>query len=383
MSTRGRLYKRGRFWWIDYAAANGERVRESTKCERKADAELLLMEHLRARADGEVPPSQRPDLLFGDLMELARDHYHEEGQRSERLETSIDRLEVSFSGWKASAITTQAMHEFRRARLDAGAARSTINSELSALGLALNRAVAQGLLDRAPKVPRFKKLNNARSGIASETELATIIDNLPSGVAVLIEGAAATGWRTRSELTTRTWADVDLDGGWLRLQPGEGKTKKARMFPLSAVPHIHELLREQYRLKLEIERETGRIIQHVFFYHEGRSRGKPIRDFRKVWAKATKAAGVPDLLVHDLRRVAVKRLLSAGLSTTLCKRFTGHESDSVFDRYALIDLTQLEEAGEQYAAYLADNRAQPDRKVVALGGTRAAHSALEVSHETL
>jgi hypothetical protein len=100
-------------------------------------------------------------------------------------------------------------------------------------------------------------------------------------------------------------------------------------------------------------------------------------------AACEKHGPVPDLLVHDLRRVAVKRLLSAGLSTTLCKRFTGHESDSVFDRYALIDLAQLQEAGEQYAAYLRENRAEPERKVVGLSGTSTAQSTVETACEVV
>ena len=41
------------------------------------------------------------------------------------------------------------------------------------------------------------------------------------------------------------------------------------------------------------------------------------------------------------------------------------------------------EGGAQYAAYLEDNRAEPERKVVGLSGTPTAHSTVEVSHETL
>jgi integrase len=38
--------------------------------------------------------------------------------------------------------------------------------------------------------------------------------------------------------------------------------------------------------------------------------GEPMRDFRRAWATACKAAGVPGLLKHDLRRSAVRRLVN-------------------------------------------------------------------------
>ena len=41
-------------------------------------------------------------------------------------------------------------------------------------------------------------------------------------------------------------------------------------------------------------------------------KGEPILDFRAGWDKPVRAAGVPDLTFHDLRRTAVRTCGAAG-----------------------------------------------------------------------
>jgi integrase len=52
--------------------------------------------------------------------------------------------------------------------------------------------------------------------------------------------------------------------------------------------------------------------------------GDPILDFRSAWTKATKAAKLPGLLFHDLRRSAVRRMRQKGVPTAVAMRITGH-----------------------------------------------------------
>ncbi len=44
-----------------------------------------------------------------------------------------------------------------------------------------------------------------------------------------------------------------------------------------------------------------------------REDGKPVKDFRKAWENLTARAGLPNLIVHDLRRSAAKALRAAGV----------------------------------------------------------------------
>jgi integrase len=68
------------------------------------------------------------------------------------------------------------------------------------------------------------------------------------------------------------------------------------------------------------------------FHHNG----QPIRDFRGAWDQACTAAKKPSLLFHDLRRSAVRNLVSAGVDQSVATRITGHKTVSVFQRYRIV-----------------------------------------------
>lgn len=93
----------------------------------------------------------------------------------------------------------------------------------------------------------------------------------------MFEVAYLTGGRTKSEIVTRQWKHVDpKDGGWLRLEPGEGKNKKGRMFPL--FPQLRAVLDRQRAYTNAVTVKSGRIIPWVF--HRD---GKPIKDYKNAW----------------------------------------------------------------------------------------------------
>ena len=69
-----------------------------------------------------------------------------------------------------------------------------------------------------------------------------------------------------------------------------------------------------------------------------------MRDFRETWANACKAAEVPGLLFHDLRRTAARNLRRAGIAEGVIMKIGGWRTRSVFERYAIVSQTDIAEA---------------------------------------
>jgi integrase len=95
----------------------------------------------------------------------------------------------------------------------------------------------------------------------------------------------------------------------------------------------------------------GRIIAHVF-YRYGYRYGRPIRSLRRSWVTACRKAGRPGLLPHDLRRSAVRNRERAGISRSIAMKLTGHKTEAVYRRYAIVAENDLREAGAKLAAEL-------------------------------
>jgi Phage integrase family len=72
------------------------------------------------------------------------------------------------------------------------------------------------------------------------------------------------------------------------------------------------------------------------------------------WAEACRKAGLPALLFHDLRRSAVRNLERAGVSRSVAMKLTGHKTESVYRRYAIVAESDLRGGSAKLTA-LSDN----------------------------
>jgi len=75
-----------------------------------------------------------------------------------------------------------------------------------------------------------------------------------------------------------------------------------------------------------------------------------INDPKKLWGKIRRAAGCPDLRIHDLRHSFASAGISAGLSLAQIGGLLGHKSTQTTHRYAHL----IEEAGVAAATTVGD-----------------------------
>ena len=63
-------------------------------------------------------------------------------------------------------------------------------------------------------------------------------------------------------------------------------------------------------------------------------------------------AGRPGLLLHDIRRSAVRNLERAGISRSVVMKLTGHKTEAVYRRCAIVAESDLRDAGTKLTAML-------------------------------
>ncbi|MHC4560786.1 MAG: site-specific integrase, partial [Planctomycetota bacterium] len=98
---------------------------------------------------------------------------------------------------------------------------------------------------------------------------------------------------------------IDFKAETIRLWYGTTKNDEGRTFPFGRFPALKALLLRQKERTDAWQRVTGQIIPWVFHRN-----GKRIKDFRKSWAKACEAAGLPNRIQHDFRRYSEFRTIT-------------------------------------------------------------------------
>ena len=340
----GTLYRRGEVWWIQYSA-RGKKYRESSHSHVRADAARLLRKRVAEISRGAKVGRDAEKVTFDDLVALIQADYRQKQNRTwDRVEHAIKHLRPTFERLPAIDIGYDTVSRYVSKRLESGAAAGTVHHEVAALGRMLKLGTMAGLLPLRPPLPVIK-LDNVRKGFFTDEQVARVLQRLPDWYAAPIEFAWRTGWRI-GEVKSLTWAQVDFKAGTVRLEPGTTKNREGRIFPFAAFPALARLIKAQRRRTELWQKANGKIVPWVFWRD-----GKQLGDHRDVWMRCCREAGVPGRLVHDLRRSAVRNLERAGVPRSVAMKLTGHMTESVYRRYAIVSETDLADAVRKLAAF--------------------------------
>ena len=339
----GRVFKRGSVYWIAYCF-RGKEHRESSRSKNEAQALKLLKKRIGESVNGKLIGPVDERVTFEDLADALVTDYEVNRLRSIRsVRLSIKHLKERFALERAVDITTERIKKYVADRQREGAANASINRELAALKRMFKLGVESGRLRYAPHIPLLEE-NNAREGFLDHGVFLALHQHLPRYLKDPISFLYLSGWRV-GEMKALEWRDVDLAGRVVRLRQSVSKNKDGRLLPLSG-----ELL--------EIIERAGanRRLDCPYVFHLD---GQPVGDFKRAWATACKRAGVGKVLVHDLRRTAVRNMVRAGIPDRVAMTLSGHKTRSVFDRYNIVSEADLAAAAERLQAHLDAQPVQP------------------------
>ena len=368
MRGDGRVFLRGKSWWLQFEAQDGQqrepaRILDSIGVLRPAKNEAEARRALKARR-AEVLGGRfvgRPEKITVDeLLDDYVTHQENVGARSLRtLKLHLVPVRAAFGSWRVVELTTAAMESYQRDRREDGRAAATINRELELLRAALRYASKQTppklpaqLVPTVPMLP----VENTRTGFFTVAEVRALLERIEDAdVREFIEWAFRTGMR-RGEIGKLTWEMLDRSGSpWVLRIPGTiTKNAKGRSFGFDG----------QARAIIDLRVEARRLDCPLIFHRAGR----PMGPFRDLWKSALKAAGLPPgRLFHDLRRSAVRNLIRSGVDQTTAMKVSGHVTDSMFRRYNIVEEAETAAALKRADVWLST---QPLTRNVAVAGTR-------------
>src|SRR5579883_413990 len=341
-----RKHKGSKNWYIRYYLPDGRRIEEPTGTPVKQRALALLQKRLAERELGVSPAQDLKKLTYESIRQSLLDDYRMKGRRSLRNGRlafgGLSHLDKFFAGKSVAVITSDTIRRFIAARQADGAQAATINRSLALLRRMLNLARIEGKIQTVPYFPALKE-NPPRKGFVTHEQFGRLLAALPERLKPLIMLLYWTGVRV-GEARKIEWPQIDLNQRQIVMLGEQTKSGQPRILPLpdELVATLETVLEPNRR---------GRV------FYQG--------SFRRSWARACEQAGLghriktsngfpkyEGLLVHDLRRSAVRNLREAGVAETIIMAISGHRTTEVFRRYSIMSSEDLCRAMKQLEASL-------------------------------
>lgn len=248
-----------------------------------------------------------------------------------------------FGTMKLKSLRYDHLYKFKLDRLSTSTHQSSqrsiasVNRELAYLRRLLNIAERNNWIVKNPFKSGDSLIHQAdevrRDKILTSEECCRLLDACSgrrSHLRPIVIAALDTGCRL-GELLKLCWKDVNFDAGIITIQAFNTKTMQERHVAITQ------------RLKEELEELIFSFPQKEDDLVFG------LKEIRKGFKNACRAAGFPDLRFHDLRHVHASLLDSLGFSIAAIGKQLGHSSDS---KVTLRYINRNEESTRQVANVL-------------------------------
>ena len=328
MRGDGRVFQRGRIWWVSYYHY-GREFRETSKSRRRKDAVKLLRSRIGEIAAGRAPNSpgsagaEKPVVTMNKLFDLLENYYQLNNRSSTTNGVCLRRLRRHFTGYTAEACTSLVISQYMTTMQQEGRKAPTINREIAVLRSAFRLGYHHDLVARVPAIKLLPE-HSVRNEFFTPAEVDALLPCLPEYLRDVVLFAFLTGWR-RGEIVGLQWSNVNRSGRVIRLEPKQNKSRKVRVLALRG--ELAALVERRWQA-----RNAGGVPTPIVFHHAGR----PLADFRKPWRAACREAGLGHRLFHSLRRGAARNLSLNGVPEKVIMSIMGHSTRVMFDRYNIV-----------------------------------------------
>jgi len=331
--------------WVAQYYVDGQRFRKSTGTSIKAEAETKLRDWMGKSERGEKAKPQTKGLTYTHLRDDLLKHYAEKQHKSLKRKKDGTRylfpltaLDNFFNGRRVNDIDRDTASAFIASRRAEKVSNNTINNSLRLLIRMFSLARDNGRLTAVPKFELLKE--KSRQGFLLPAAFQKLFDAMPTHLRPMLLLLYQSGVRV-GEAERIQWPAVNLDAATITLLEGETKNDDSRVLPLSD---------SLVALLSRVKQREGRVFPSK-------------RAMQAAFPAACKAAGIEGLMVHDLRRSAVRNLMDAGVQQAVAMKISGHRDASVFLRYNIVDLEQTTDAMQrvQRLAPVKVRRALPVR----------------------
>jgi hypothetical protein len=188
MRGDGRIFQRAGFYWVAYYL-RGKEYREAAKTKDGKStpdqkvAEKFLRDRLKDVHADEVggrvfttPKAFR--LTVHDLVEALKADDELRGKLSAQNSSHLKRVQKDFGEYRSMDLTSERIDRYIEQRLDAGAAKASINRVTQMLGQAYKLAIRRGRLARPPYIRQLNESGNVRQGFFNEKEFVAVLAKL-------------------------------------------------------------------------------------------------------------------------------------------------------------------------------------------------------------